>query len=157
MAKLSEKEKKVLKALIEGIPLTPQPFKEIAEKISLSEEEVIEITKKLLEKKIIRRLGATIRHNLIGYSSNALVAWKIPEEEIDKIGKFLAKKPFISHCYVRKPLVDWPYNLYTMFHAKDEESLLKLIHEVAQEINCKNYEILITEKEIERKHAEYQL
>ena len=41
MTTLSEKEKKVLKSLIEGIPLSKRPFYTIAQNIGLKEEEVL--------------------------------------------------------------------------------------------------------------------
>jgi len=47
---LSEVEKRVLEALIEGIPLVKRPYEEIGERLGLSEEEVISAIKGLLEK-----------------------------------------------------------------------------------------------------------
>ena len=154
---LSESERLVLKALIEGIPLVPEPFKLIAERLSLTEEGVLKAVQSLLKKGIIRRLGATIRHNRAGYSANALVAWRVPENRVEEVGKLLSQKAFISHCYLRPPLPDWDYNIYTMFHAKNEKELLELISSVAKEIKIDTYEILFTEKEIVRKHATYQV
>ncbi len=155
--KLSPKEKAVLKALVKGIPLVPEPFKLIAKNLSLPEKEVLETIQALLNKKIIRRLGATIRHNKAGYSANALVAWRVPEDKVEEVGDLLSQKSFISHCYLRPPLPDWNYNIYTMFHAKDKQSLLELIKAVAEEIEIDTYEVLFTEKEIIRKHAIYRL
>jgi len=152
---LSESERLVLKALIEGIPLVPEPFKLIAERLSLTEEGVLKAVQSLLKKGIIRRLGATIRHNRAGYSANALVAWRVPENRVEEVGTLLSQKAFISHCYLRPPLPDWDYNIYTMFHARDKEELIDLITSVSQEIGINEYEVLLTEKEVVRKHALY--
>ncbi len=157
MIKLEEKEKKVLLALIEGIPLVETPFAEIGKKIGITEEEVINCIKKLKEKKVIRRLGATLRHNKTGYTANAMVAWYVPEEKVEKIGFELAKYPFITHCYIRKTLPEWKYNLYTMVHGKTEEELQKIIREISKKFQIEEYEILPTLKEVVRKHAVYQL
>jgi len=157
MTTLSEKEKKVLKSLIEGIPLSKRPFYTIAQKIGLKEEEVLKITKELLEKKIIRRIGITLRHNLAGVEGNAMVAWKAPEEKIEEIGKYLASFSYISHCYIRKTYEDWNYNLYTMIHGKDREEVEKRIKEISEKFNLKEYQILFTKEEIARKHAKYEL
>ena len=157
MTTLSEKEKKVLKSLIEGIPLSKRPFYTIAQKIGLKEEEVLKITKELFEKKVIRRIGITLRHNLAGVKGNAMVAWKAPEEKIEKIGKRLASVSYISHCYIRKTYEDWNYNLYTMLHGKDREEVEKRIKEISEKFNLKEYQILFTKEEIVRKHAKYEL
>lgn len=154
---LSFLEKRVLKALIEGIPIVEYPYEEIAKKLGVTQEGVIDVIKALLEKKVIRRLGATLRHNLAGYEGNALVAWIVPEERINEVGKYFSEKPFVSHCYVRKTYPDWPYNFYTMCHAKTKEELKALIEEIAKELNLRDYEILFTVKEIRRKHAQYKI
>ena len=157
MTELSKKEKEVLKSLIEGIPLSKRPFHTIAQKLGLKEEEVLEITKKLLEKGIIRRIGITLRHNLAGVEGNAMVAWKVPEEKIEEIGKYLASFSYISRCYIRKTYEDWNYNLYTMIHGKDREEVEKRIKEISEKFNLKEYQVLFTKEEIARKHAKYEL
>lgn len=154
---LSEEEKRVLLSLIEGIPLVSRPYMEIGKSLGLPEERVIEIIKSLLERKIIRRLGATIRHNLAGYEGNAMVAWLVPEDRLDEVGTYMAGQPFVSHCYVRKTHPDWPYNLYTMCHAKTKEELSSLVSETAKKLELKDYQILFTVKEIRRKHAQYRI
>ncbi|MFN4196749.1 MAG: Lrp/AsnC family transcriptional regulator [Caldimicrobium sp.] len=154
---LGEIEKKVLQALIEGLPIVEKPYAEIAKKLQLTEEEVISTIKELLAKKIIRRLGGTLRHNLVGYEGNAMVAWEVPEERLEEVGNYFANKPFVTHCYIRDTYPDWPYNLYTMCHAKSKEELLRLITEAGKELNLTNYQILFTLKEIVRKHAQYKI
>ncbi len=157
MLDLTEKEKKVLKILINGLPICERPYYKIAQDLGLSEEKVLDIIKSLIEKKIIRRLGITLRHNLAGIEGNAMVAWKVPEEKVEEIGNTLASLSFVSHCYLRKTYEDWPYNLYTMLHAKNKEALLKLIQDISQKFQLFEYEILFTKKEIVRKHAQYLL
>ena len=157
MPKLTEQEKKVLQALIEGIPFVSRPYAEIGKRLGLTEDEVIRIIQGLLEQGVIRRLGATLRHNLAGYEGNAMVAWQVPDERIDEVGKRLAEKPFVSHCYVRETYPDWNYNLYTMCHAKSLEELKALIEDTAKELGLTEYQILATKQEIRRKHARYHL
>lgn len=157
MKNLTEPEKKVLQALIQGLPLVERPFAKISEELKIPEEEVLSIVQSLLERKIIRRLGATLRHNLTGYAGNAMVAWIVPEDRMEEVGLILAQKPFISHCYVRKTYPDWPYNFYTMCHAKSREKLLEHIEELSKELNLRDYEVLFTLREVRRKHAQYRM
>lgn len=152
---LTELEKRLVDLLAEGLPLVERPFLVLAEKLGISEEEILTTIEGLLEKKIIRRLGATIRHNLSGYEGNVMVAWKVPEERIEEVGNSLASKPFITHCYLRRTYPDWPYNLYTMVHAETEEACRRLVEQLAQELALSDYEMLFTEKEITRKKRKY--
>lgn len=154
---LSEREKAILKALIEGLELCETPFAQISERLGLSEEEVIETIKNLKEKGVIVRLGITLRHNLAGIEGNAMVAWKVDEEKEDYIGKELSQLSYVSHCYVRKTYEDWPYNLYTMIHGKTREEVLERIKEISERFGLREYQVLFTVKEIVRKHANYKL
>lgn len=157
MTELSEKERKVLKVLLEGLPISKRPFLEIGQKLGLKEEEVIEITKNLINKKIIRRLGITLRQNLAGIKGNAMVVWNVPEDQIEKIGSYLSNLSYISHCYIRKPYKDWNYNLYIMIHGKNKKEVNKRIKEISEKFGILDYQVLFTKKEIVRKHPSYNL
>ena len=148
-------EKKLVDLLAEGLPLVERPFLVLAERLGIGEEEVLKTIEGLLEKKVIRRLGATIRHNLSGYEGNVMVAWRVPEERIEEVGKLLAAKTFVTHCYLRRTYPDWPYNLYTMVHAETEEACRRLVEQLAEELALPDYEMLFTEKEITRKTRRY--
>ncbi|WP_297056141.1 Lrp/AsnC family transcriptional regulator [Thermosulfurimonas sp.] len=153
---LTELEKHLVDILsAEGIPLTERPYLALAERLGVTEEEVLSAVKGLLEKKIIRRLSALIRHNLSGYEGNAMVAWRVPEERVEEVGESLASRPFITHCYLRRTYPDWPYNLYTMIHAETEEACRRLAEELSRELDLPDYEILFTEKEIVRRTRRY--
>lgn len=157
MLTLSEKERKILKILIKGIPLSKSPFYEIAKKTGLTEKEVLEIIESLMERKIIRRLGITLRHNLAGIKGNAMVAWKVSEDKVNEIGEYLSKLSYISHCYIRETYEDWNYNLYTMIHGKNKKEVKERIKEISERFDLKEYQVLFTKKEIVRKHARYEI
>ncbi len=155
MGNLSPFEKRLISLLSEGLPLCERPYLALAEKLGVSEEEVIEGIKGLLEKGYIRRFGATVRHDRSGYEGNVMVAWIVPEERIEEVGRACAEKPFVTHCYVRRTAPDWPYNFYTMVHARDEDTCRRLVEELARELNLSDYELLFTEKEIMRRLRRY--
>ncbi|NPA49312.1 MAG: Lrp/AsnC family transcriptional regulator [Thermodesulfobacteria bacterium] len=152
---LTPLEKKLVSALSEGLPLVPRPYAALAERLGVTEEEVIEAIKKLRERGIIRRLGGTIRHDRAGIKGNVMVAWRVPESRLEEIGEKCASFPFITHCYVRRTYPDWPYNFYTMVHAEDEEVCRKLVEELARELDLSDYVLLFTEKEIVRRMRRY--
>ncbi len=148
-------QKRLVALLSESLPLVERPYLELAQRLGCSEEEVIQGIKELIEKKIIRRFGATVRHDRSGYRGNVMVAWIVPEEHLEEIGKKCATYPFITHCYVRKTAPDWPYNFYTMIHAEDEEACQRLVKKLSQDLGLSDYELLFTEKEIIRRTRRY--
>lgn len=120
----------VLKILQEPIPLIPNPFSYYAQKIDISEAEVIRLIKEYIDKDIIRRFSAILKHNKAGFIANTMVVIKVEEEEVDRIGSELAKFKFITHCYKRTIYPDWQYSLYAMVHAKTEGELEKYLEQI---------------------------
>ena len=152
---LNDKEKKII-ALIQGdIPIEKRPYKILAEKAGMEEDELISILESIRDRGIIRRYGATLRHQKSGFSTNAMVAWKVPEDKIFEAGKLMAEFSFVSHCYRRDPQADWPFNLYTMIHAKSPEDCESKVKEMVSLSGLDEYDVLRSEKELKKVSMEY--
>ncbi|OAG27188.1 siroheme decarboxylase subunit alpha [Thermodesulfatator autotrophicus] len=140
----------LVKLTQEDLPRVSRPFKEIANKVGLSEEEVLNWIKRGLDEGIIRRFAGLVRHTRAGLKGNIMVAWEVPEKSLDEVGKKLAKEKKITHCYERKRYPDWPYNLYTMIHAPNPEEAFNFIENKAKELKISSYLPLETIKELKK-------
>lgn len=154
MEKLTAAERKVARIIQHDIPAVTRPFGEIAKECGLSEEEVLNMTKRLLQKGYIRRFGAILRHQKVGYTRNAMVVWSVPPDQIEKTGKTLATFSCISHCYERNPAFQNKYNLFTMLHAQ-EDNMSAIIDKIAEAINCRDFLILESLQEYKKISPEY--
>jgi DNA-binding Lrp family transcriptional regulator len=152
---LTDLEKRIIASIQGDIPITERPYLDIAEHLGISEEFLLKSLKNLCDKGVIRRFGATLRHQKSGYGSNAMVAWQVDEKDIDTIGERIAAFSSVSHCYRRSPKGDWPYNLYTMIHAKDEASCLELARNISTETSIDKYTILFSREELKKTSMEY--
>ncbi|MBC2716933.1 MAG: Lrp/AsnC family transcriptional regulator [Desulfobacteraceae bacterium] len=151
----SDLERKII-ALIQGdMPVEKHPYQVIAEKIGVAEETVLSVLKDLCDSGIIRRFGATLRHQKSGFNANAMIAWKVDEGRVEEVGKLMAAFDQVSHCYRRNPGKDWPYNLYTMVHAVDEASCRKIAGNISEKTKVDNYEILFSRKELKKTSMQY--
>lgn len=152
---LTELENEII-ALIQGdIPITQRPYLEMAQKLGISEKTLLERLKDLCDKGVIRRFGATIYHQKSGFEANAMVAWKVDEDRIDDAGERMASFNEVSHCYRRNPTGDWPYNLYTMIHAKDEESCREIARNISAKTSINTYSLLFSRKELKKTSMKY--
>jgi len=152
---LTELENGII-ALIQGdIPITQRPYLEMAKKLGISEKALLERLKDLCDKGVMRRFGATIYHQKSGFQANAMVAWKVDEDRIDDAGEKMASFKEVSHCYRRNPTGDWPYNLYTMIHAKDEESCHEITRNISMETSINTYTLLFSRKELKKTSMKY--
>jgi len=152
---LTELEKKIIASIQADIPVTERPYLEIAENLGISEETLLKTLSDLTDRGVIRRFGATIRHQKSGFASNAMVAWQVEEDRINEVGEKLATFDEVSHCYRRNPQKQWPYNLYTMVHAADEASCRELVRRLAVETGIDTYSVLFSRKELKKTSMQY--
>jgi DNA-binding Lrp family transcriptional regulator len=152
---LTKLEKKILASIQGDISVTKQPYLEIAEQLGISEDTFLEKLKDLCDRGVIRRFGATIRHQKSGFKANAMVAWTVDEDRINDVGEKMASFREVSHCYRRNPNGDWPYNLYTMIHAGDEESCRETARKMSEATSVYTYTLLFSRKELKKTSMEY--
>ncbi|MDM8542723.1 Lrp/AsnC family transcriptional regulator [Desulfococcaceae bacterium HSG9] len=152
---LTETEKKVLASIQDDIPITERPYYEMAVKAGLSEEIFLETMQNLVNRSVIRRFGATIRHQKSGFEANAMTAWKVDEARINEVGEIMASCRHVSHCYRRNPQNDWPYNLYTMIHAKDKPSCRAIAQKLAEQTDVEIYTLLFSHRELKKTSMRY--
>jgi DNA-binding Lrp family transcriptional regulator len=152
---LSDLEKKMILALQRDLEIKPRPFKDLAEQLQVAEEEMLGAIRSLMARGYIRRFGATLRHQKSGYEANALVAWAVPEGEVQGIGEKLAAQRAVTHCYARRPAPSWPYNLYTMIHGHTREDCVNIAARMAAETGLKDFEILFSETELKKTTMRY--
>ena len=121
----------------------------------MSEEEFVTRVRDLKERGIIRRFGATLRHQEAGYSSNAMIAWSVPDERMEEVGKTLSRFREVTHCYQRKPQEDWHYNLYTMVHGSTREDCYQIAERMSRRVGIREYTLLFSEEEFKKTSMNY--
>ena len=152
---LTKLEKQIIAALPNDIGLASHPYVEIAEKLKISEETLLQTLKILCKRGVIRRFGATIRHQMSGFEANAMVAWKVEKERIDEVGEKMASFKAVTHCYQRTPHDEWPYNLYTMVHAQNEASCREIARKMSAKTSVDAYTLLFSLRELKKTSMNY--
>ena len=152
---LTELEKRVIASIQDDLPLTERPYRAIAGRLGIDEERLIAVLQHLCDRGVIRRFGATLRHQKSGFAANAMGAWRVPEARIEEVGPAMAASPHVSHCYRRDPSADWPYNLYTMIHAADREACRSIAAELARRTGIDDYALLFSRHELKKTSMRY--
>lgn len=118
-AVLRADDRPLLHALSAGLDLTPRPYATLALCLGRDEIAVIARIEVLLAAGILTRLGVIVRHRSLGFTSNAMVVWDVPEAATPVAGQALAALPGVTLAYERRPIAGvWPYRLYCMIHAR---------------------------------------
>jgi len=124
-------DKKLLEVLQEDFPVCSRPFKIIAEKLGLTEEEVLKTLKELKNLGIIRHFGASLNSRKLGYFT-CLCAVKLPKEKLN-IAEEIASLPEVTHGYLR----DHELNFWFTTVTKDEASLKTFVKSLEKEYGVK--------------------
>ena len=104
----TQTEERILALAGTDLPDTEQPFKAIADAAGCTEQEVLDLLRDLKERKIIRRFGATLRHQKAGYGHNAMVAWRVPAERSEEVGAIFAAGPRFPTATSGAPIPSGP-------------------------------------------------
>ncbi len=152
---LTHLEKKIISLLQTDIPVVKRPFLEMAQKIGITEDKFLEVLQNLNDQGLIRRFGATLKHQKSGFKANAMVAWKVDEERVEKTGTIMATFQEITHCYRRDPAPGWKYNLYTMVHASNEDECYAIVKKISKAVGEDEYELLFSRKELKKTSMKY--
>lgn len=94
----------------------------------------------------MRRFGAILRHQQAGFAYNAMICFDAPTVA----GAVLAKNPHVSHCYERPAFEGFPYTLYAMMHAQTAAELDRYVKDAAQSIDCCDYVVLHSVRELKK-------
>ena len=152
---LTKQDEEIIKALQEDFPLCEEPYKILAARAGVSEDEFLRRVQEFIDDKKIRKLGAVLRHREIGFKFNALCAWEVPPEKLDEVAKIMSAHPAVSHCYDRNTAPNWNYNLYTMIHAKTREECDAIIAKLSQLTGIENFQALYSKREWKKTGMKY--
>ncbi len=125
------RDRRILAAIEDGLPLVEHPYRTVAEGLDLEQAEVIARLEHLVAAGVVTRFGCVVRHDKLGYRSNAMAVWDIPDTMVDSVAESFARNPNVTLCYRRpRRLPDWPYNLFCMVHARSRHEAYAAIDEI---------------------------
>ena len=145
MAPLDAIDRRIVQATQAGLPLTPQPYAEIAAVLDLAESEVIDRIAAMQERGIIRRIAIAPHHYALGMTANGMSVWDVDDDRVSELGAKVGVLPYVTHCYQRpRALPQWPYNLFAMLHGSGRDEVEAKRREVALLLGdaCRGSDIL---------------
>ena len=146
-----EIDQAILSITQDGIPLEKEPFEEIAKQVGISREEVITRLKRLRSIGIIKRLGVSVNQRKVGIVANAVVAWKVPEEQLEHVGTLLSSYTEVTHCYGRVTIPGkWEHNLFTVVHGYSRESVEAVAKNLSEACGISDYLVMFSNGQYKR-------
>jgi len=124
---LDELDRRLLNLVQTRLPVAPEPYAELAQELGVAEEEVIGRLRRLIEAKVIRRLGAIFDSRKVGYVGT-LCAFKVPAERVAEVAAEVNRHPGVTHNYLR----DHEYNMWFTILAGSEAGLNETLREIKE-------------------------
>jgi len=156
---MDQQDRLLLDEIQDGLPLVSRPYRQIGDRIGLSEQEVVQRIARLRKIGVIKRMGVVVRHRQLGYRANAMVVWNIPDDRVDELGRCFAGFPFVTLCYQRPRRGEqWPYNLFCMIHGKQRKDVQDRVRQIvsACEVGDIPHRLLFSKRCFKQRGANYR-
>ncbi|MBR9971617.1 AsnC family transcriptional regulator [Magnetospirillum sulfuroxidans] len=139
MTQLDSIDRAIIVATQDGLPLVPRPYDAVAEQVGIAAAEVTARMVAMIEAGVIRRIGAVPNHYALGYRWNGMSVWDVADGDVAAAGAAMTALGFVSHCYQRPRLLPhWPYSLFAMVHARNQDDAELLVRRIAQALGPMN-------------------
>ncbi len=126
MRQFSSLEQRLLNEFQHGMPLTPNPYADIARQLGVYETTVLETLQRLQTEGVVSRVGAVFRPNRIGASTLAAIA--VPAAELEEVAAIVSEFAEVNHNYER----EHHFNLWFVVVADDEDRLESVLAEIEE-------------------------
>jgi siroheme decarboxylase len=151
---LNDEERRLVVVIQDGLPIVERPYELVAARLGTTEEWVIATIESLLDRGVIKRLGAVPNHYALGITANGMAVWDVPDESVSELGRRLAAFPEVTHCYQRpRRLPEWRYNLYAMVHGRSRAEVNETVQRIAAEVGLSNlpHEVLFSVRQFRKR------
>lgn len=134
---LADLDRRILQLLQYDFPLVARPWNDLAEKLGVGSQTLMARVKRLMDLKIIRRIGLFPDLRRIGFKASTLIGVRVPEKKIEEATKVINGLKSVSHNYLR----EHRYNLWFTVTAKDTKEIQEIL-ELLKKVGLQDQDIL---------------
>jgi DNA-binding Lrp family transcriptional regulator len=147
---MDELDRRILRALQDGLPIVPEPYGEVAVRLGVPAETLLERLRAMIGRGEVRRMGASIAHRRAGIAANVMCVWRVPTAEVERFAADAIRFDEVTHCYERATTPEWPYNVYAMIHGRREADCEGVIAELCRRTGQHDYVALYSTREFKK-------
>lgn len=118
----------IINGLQGGFPLSPRPFREAGAKLGLSEGELINGIRRLIETGMVSRFGPLWNAEGLG-GAVCLCAMAVPRQRFDAVAEKVNAHPEVAHNYERSH----HFNMWFVIAAESAARIDALVAEIERE------------------------
>jgi len=126
----------IINTLQHGLPVSDNPFKEAAKSLKITEPELIQRIKKMLDKGLLTRFGPLFHAENMG-GALTLCAMEIPEENFEATTKQVNAFEEVAHNYKR----DHKMNMWFVLATESLKEKHQTLQAIEQQTGYKIYDM----------------
>ncbi len=132
----------LLPKLVRVLPISLDPYRNAAERLGLTVEEVVDQARLLLDKGVLMDPGAALDGHKAGFTENAMVVMEPGDEGEEEACRRAAELPYSTHVVLREsyPPGAWRHVCYFMTHAVDKDKISMVVEEARR--RCKPRDVM---------------
>ena len=127
----------ILQELQDNFPLSEKPYEVIAKKLQIPKEELWDRVQAMLDKGIIRRMGASFDSNKLGFRST-LAAVSVDPRLVDRASEIIGRFCEVTHSYLRNDV----FNIWFTLIAIDDSRIEKILEQIRKSLSLDRSNVL---------------
>ena len=124
-ANLDAMDRRIIDCLQGDFPICERPYQVAAERLGISEEELLQRLDRLLETRVLTRFGPMMQIERVG-GSFVLAAIAVPEADYERVAGQVNALPQVAHNYRREHLLNMWFVLATETPAGIGEAIARI-------------------------------
>ena len=134
---MDKTDKNILSVLQNEFPICAKPYDILAEKLGLTVDDLWERINKMMDSGVIRRIGASLDSQKLGYSST-LAAVRVENAVVDQAAELIGSYHEVTHSYQR----DNEYNIWFTLIAVNDARIGEILEEIRVKLGLNDSDIL---------------
>jgi DNA-binding Lrp family transcriptional regulator len=130
-------DSQIIQELQYNFPLSERPYEVIAGKLKISEEEIWNRIQTMLDKGLIRRIGASFDSNKLGFHST-LAAVSVAPELVNRAAEIIGRFYEVTHSYLRNDV----FNIWFTLIAIDDNRIENILEQIRKSLSLERSKIL---------------
>jgi DNA-binding Lrp family transcriptional regulator len=123
---MNDLQQNLLNDFQRDFPLTATPYAEVAQRLGVTEEQVLEVLRNLAEEGTVSRVGPVFQPGKIGTST--LAAMAIEPSRLEEVAALVNDYPEVNHNYERENYL----NLWFVITASSKEHLQAVLRDIEE-------------------------
>jgi len=113
-------DRRIINHLQDGFPIVAEPYAEIARRLDIGEQELIDRLRALLDEGLLSRFGPLFNAERMG-GALSLCAMTVDEERFEAVSEMVNAYPEVAHNYAREHHLNMWFVLATGSEARVQE------------------------------------